>query len=247
MEQINYTNGIHLSYILPLKHWRILDLKSIFELSKFPGTFGSFKRVIVTLETKNIIKSFQDPYSKKKYLHLTQGGEMQIGVKEGIPGIADDTRLHDCKAIDICKAMLKLPTVTSIELEHQLIERSNFKQTYKICPDGLIYGERMGKKFKMAFELELTRKSKAKYMAKIEQYLHSSVYDYALYFFHNPGVLESYRDSINEAYGEKAFGKIMLAHNATLLSRAFNFTKTKIIFQNKEVDIEELFGKIMGE
>lgn len=244
MEKINYANGIHLSYIFPLKNWRILDLQSAFELSKFPGSFSSFKRIILNLENKNIIKSFQDPYSLKKYFHLTQSGEMQVGAKEGMPAVADDTRLHDCKAIDICKSMLRFPTVKSVELEHQLVDRSNFKNTYKICPDGLICGERKGTKFKMAFELELTRKSRAKYMAKIEQYLQSSVYDYVFYFFHNLGVLESYKESINESHGEKAFDKIMLGHNATFLSRAFDFTKTKIIFQNKEVDIEELFGRI---
>ncbi|HAZ13906.1 MAG: hypothetical protein A2X86_13015 [Bdellovibrionales bacterium GWA2_49_15] len=244
MEKIDYPNGIHLSYILPLKNWRILDLQSIFELSKFPGNFKAFKRIILNLESKNVIKSFQDPYSKRKYLHLTQDGETHVGAKEGQISVADETRLHDCKAIEICKAMLKLQTVKNIELEHQLANRSNFKTTYRVCPDALIYGERKGSKFKMAFELELTQKTKAKYIPKIDQYLESSAYDYALYFFHNPGVLESYKDNIREAHGDKAFGKIMLAHNSTLLSKTFEFIKTKIYFQNKEVDIEELFGKI---
>ena len=244
MEKITYANGIHLSYLHPLKNWRILDLQSMFELSEFPGSFSYFKRIILSLESKKVIKSFQDPYSLKKYLHLTQSGEEQVGAKEGHPSVADDTRLHDCKAIEICKAMLKMPTVKTIELEHQLVNRSNFRTTYKVCPDALIYGERKGSKFKMAFELELTQKTKAKYIPKIDQYLESSAYDYALYFFHNPGVLESYKDNIKEAHGDKAFSKIMLASNTTLLSKNFDLIKTKITFQNKEVDIEELFGKI---
>ncbi len=242
MDKSLFVNGMHLNYIMSLKKWRVLNLQSVFQESEYPGSYSTFKKIITSLESKNLIKSFQDPFSSKKYLFLTESGEAYVGAKEGMPSLSNETLLHDSKAVEICMSLKDFPAIKDVELEHQLVDRTAFKSTYRICPDALIYGERKGQKFKMAFELELTRKTKAKYLAKIQQYLDSSAYDYVFYYFPGVGVYTSYQEHISEAFGEKAFSKIIMGLNPTLLSKQFDIKKTKIFFQNKEVDIETLFG-----
>ncbi|MEK6624404.1 MAG: hypothetical protein AABY86_05525 [Bdellovibrionota bacterium] len=242
MDKSLFVNGIHLNYIMSLKKWRVLNLKSVFKESQYPGSYSTFRKIITSLESKNLIKSYQDPFSSKKYLFLTEHGEAYVGAKEGRPALSNETLLHDSKVVEICMLLTDFSAIKEVELEHQLVDRTSFKSTYRICPDALIHGERKGQKFRMAFELELTQKTKAKYLAKIQQYLDSSAYDYVFYFFPGDGVYTSYKEHITETFSEKAFSKIIMGVNQTLLTKKFDIKKTKIHFQNKEVDIEILFG-----
>lgn len=241
MEKTKRINGLHLNHLAPLKKWRVLDLKIVYEDANYGGSISSFRKLIINLEKNNIIKSFIDPQTSKKYLHLTEDGEAYLGVKEGAPAICKETFFHDSRVTEVCKLLLEFNTIKEIQLEHEFIDRSNFTTHYKICPDALIFGERKGVKFRMAFELELTRKTMPKYLAKAQQYLDSSAYDYAFYLFGVQGVFESYRQQFLESFGEKAFSKIILGINKTLYLKAFDINETKIFFQNKEVSIDTIF------
>ena len=240
MSNTIFINGLHLNYLGPLIKWRILDLQTMLGQCNYNGSAKAFRKLIVGLEKKNLIKSYIDPHSKKKYVHLTDVGESYLGVNEGRPSVSRETFYHDCKVSEICRELLLFNTVKEIQLEHELVDRSSFHNQYKICPDALISGEKKGAKFKIAFELELTRKAKSKYVAKAKQYFESTVFDYALYFFASRGVFESYKNSFGEAIGEKCSSKIMLAYNGELLSKDFDITKTNIYFEHKEVAIEKI-------
>jgi hypothetical protein len=241
MSETVFINGLHLNYLGPLVKWRILDLQTMLGQCNYSGSAKAFRKLIVGLERKNLIKSYIDPQSKKKYVHLTDVGESYLGVSEGRPSVSRETFFHDCKVSEICRELLSFNTVKEIQLEHELVDRSSFHLQYKVCPDALITGEKKGVKFKVAFELELTRKTQAKYVAKAKQYFESTVFDYAFYFFASKGVYESYKASFKDAFGDKFSQKIMLGHNGALLSKDCDISKTKIYFEHKEVAIEQIF------
>lgn len=236
-------NNEQLDYLAPLKKWRVLEVKMIYEeAAGYKGSLAAFRKMMMKLERRNFIKSYFDAQSSKKYLHLTEDGEAYLGVKEGVPAISKETFFHDSRVSEICKRMLGFNAIKEVQLEHEFIERSNFTSSHRIYPDALFFGERKGVKFRMAFELELTRKAMPKYLGKAQQYLESSAYDYAFYLFGYPGVFESYKNEFLKSFGEKVSSKIIMGINKTIYAKEFHISETKIFFQNKEVGIDAIFN-----
>jgi hypothetical protein len=241
MEVIHRASGIQINYLEPLKQWRILDLKNLMRESKYEATYKGFCKMLLRLEQKNMIGSFREPYSGRKYLFLTKEGDSYLGGNDNPPAISEHTLVHDAKVVDLVLEFLKLESSYGFELEHQIKDTKAFGTTYRICPDAIIFGQKGQGKFKIALELELTRKTKAKYLAKVGQYLSSSYYNFVVYFFQNKGVMNSYRKHIQEKYGHESDRKILYVLNEKLLTNSFNFDESITYYKNKEGKLDALF------
>lgn len=241
MEVIYPASGIQINYLEPLKKWRILDLKNLMVKTNYELGYVGFTKILSNLEKKSLIGSFRDPFSRKKYLYLTKEGNQYLGGDVNPPAVSKDTFVHDAKVVELVLEFLKLKSFYGFELEHQIMNTKTFGTSYQICPDALMLGEKEGEKFKLAIELELTRKTKAKYLAKIGQYIDSSYYQFVVYFFQNRGVMNSYRTHIKDKYGDESDRKILYVLNEKLLTNKFVFEESVTHYKEKVGKLDALF------
>ncbi len=234
MENIFYANSLQFEILLPLVKWRILDLASLLELGEIPGSYWTLQKIIRRFEKGKIIKTYRDPWNGKKYVYLDTFGHKLIGKEMG--EIANETLMHDSKASEVVRAMLKRPCFRKAMLEHDLR-----RQQMRHVPDAVVEGEKNGAAFKMALELELTRKSFDRLKAKARFYIESSDYDYALYLFCHSGLRDHYRDYLEETFGTKWRSSIFLFSNTTILSRQLDLSEGVGFYEGKEVRFDEVF------
>jgi hypothetical protein len=227
-------NSLHLNFLRPLETWRILDLKNLREECDYSYNSRSFERVIVKLQKCNVVKSFKDPLSNRKFVYLSSLGEKLVGTKNG--ELNEETMFHDSRVSQIVRELLKRDCFIDFKLEHLIGAKS---QAY--IPDAKLTGIKKRIKFKVAFELELTRKTKERVRSKIGHYLRNSDYDYIIYMFCNKGVMNSYKKTIKDEFGEKAFDRVLLFTNESIMTRNMKLNESYGYFKNREVCIEELF------
>jgi hypothetical protein len=240
MDTIFIMDGGQLNYLYPLKKWRLLDLNSLQRESQYPGTYSGFKKLIQKLEKRDVLNSFRLGESRRKYVFLTKRGGAQVGLDSAALNISTETLLHDLKVAQVCRSLLDLRAIKKVELEHEIILEKGKNQ---YTPDALVYFENKGDAFQMAFELELTRKSKSKYLDKISFYLKSNYYDYVLYFFNDRGVMDSYKKHVQGVYGAESFEKILLALNTNMNNKNPKFEESLVFFMGKEVQLKDIFNK----
>lgn len=240
MSSFNLLEGSQLNYLYPLNKWRFLSLEDLFEEGQYPGTISGFRKYILRLEKKEVINSFRSGKFGRKYVYLTKKGGMQVGLDNATLNLSTETLLHDVRVSDITRAFLDFNTISKIELEHEIIlDRGKNQYT----PDALIYGKRKKINFKMAFELELTRKATDKYLDKMEHYLRSNFYDYALYFFQHKGIFDSYKKYLEREKGVSAFDKILFALNTDINKRRPQLDESYVFFMGKEVTLKDVFNR----
>ena len=165
---------------------------------------SNFCRVIRGLENKKILEAYRDPFNRKKYVYLSSFGEGQLSNNENPTSVSRDTLIHDIKVSEIAKAFCDRGWASEVELEHQLHDKRNFKVTYKIIPDALFHGEKKEGKFKIALEVELSRKNNQRIVEKARQYMDSSYYNYVLYFFSKEISCSNTLNSLKRSLGRKA-------------------------------------------
>ena len=227
-------NALHLNFLRPLESWRILDLKNLREECDYVYCARSFERVIAKLQKCNVLNSFKDPLSNKKFVYLTSLGEKLVGTKNG--ELNEETMFHDSRVSQVVRELLKRECFTEFKLEHQIGSRS-----MAFVPDAKLTGFKKGTTFKVAFELELTRKTKERVKSKVGHYLGNSYYDYIMYMFCNKGVMKSYKKTIEDEFGIDAFKRVILFTNESIMTRKIKLNESFGYFKNREVCIEELF------
>jgi hypothetical protein len=230
-----------LRYLTPLKKWRLMDLKTLMTEGDYPGSPSGFRKFIINLERKGVISSHVDLTSQRKFVYFTKDGELQSGAPENLPAVNLETFDHDSRLSMLGRCFYERDSIDEVELEHELTGTKKIGERNRHIPDGILKGKRNGVRFSMALELEISRKSKKRYLEKIRHYLNSSVYDYVLYFFAYEGIMKSYKESMMEEFGKEAFEKVMLALNENITKPTFQFSETSIYLKNKEVLIDELF------
>jgi len=129
-------------------------------------------------------------------------------------------------------------------LEHEINDKSVFIGTSKINPDALFEGERKGKKFKLAFELELTRKCKQRIIQKAMHYSENDYYDYALYMFGQKSLVESYMETIVAKIGNERMHKLMFFYNPFLTSDKCFDTDPRGYFRGKLTSLSTMFSHV---
>lgn len=234
-ENLINVNSLHLDFLRPLTHWRILDMKSLREENDYSYHPTSFGRLMSKLEKCNVIKSFKDPLSNKKFIYLSALGENLIGAKRKT-ALSDETTFHDSRVTQIVRELLCRDCFKGSELEHQIGNSS-----MAFVPDAVLKGEKNQVNFKLAFELELTRKSKERIKSKLSHYLGNGYYNYVLYMFCNEGVMNSYKRSLEENFNEDAFSRVILMNNQTIMSRNMKLSESFGYFKKKEVNLDDLF------
>ena len=236
-------NSMHLNYLTPLLKWRVMDLESLRKECFRATKYKNFHRIIRNLEKEKILEGYRDPYSRKKFVFFSALGEGQLSLDENPTAITNETLLHDLKVSEVTRSFLVDGWVDDVELEHQIHDKRNFKLTYKIIPDAILYLEKKGHKFRIAFELELTRKSNQRLVEKMKQYEESSYYSYAMYFFPTKSLMEKYITQAKEKIGEEFMSKFMFFYHPKLSSGQHRPEDIQGVFQGKSIKLSDVFKR----
>ena len=247
IEDCHLVNTVHLSYLRPLLKWRIMDVKSLMKESELESNYHAFYRVIRELESKKVLEGFREPYSRKKYVYLSSRGESALSLKENPTSVSENSLVHDLKVSEISRMFLHNGWIREALLEHEINDKRVFNSTVKINPNALFEGERNGKKFRIAFELELTRKSKQRIVQKAIQYSDNDYYDYALYMFSQKSLVESYMETIREKIGVEKMNKFMFFFNPFLTSSKSLMTDPEGYFKGRETSLSTIFSLVQTE
>lgn len=218
-----------------------MDLDSLKREGNYPGTMRGFRKLISTLEKKGVLQSTKDNHSTRKFVYLTKDGGALVGLQDSFESVGLNNFDHDSRLASFARELLKFETVEDVELDHSLVSGKRIGSRNRFIPDGVIYGKKNAQNFKMAFELEMTLKAKDRYMAKIDHYLNTTVYDYCFYLFFLESVRRCYKSEILKQFGSEAFQKIILGLNTNLLERSYKIEDTSLYFKSKEVKIDEVF------
>ena len=243
MSDFIHLNSAYLNYLTPLLKWRVLDLDNLRKECFNVPEYHNFCKVIRRLEREKILEGYRNPFNRKKYVYLSAFGEGQLSIKENPTALSKETLIHDIKVSEIAKVFLEKGWANDVELEHQLNDKRNFKTTYKIIPDALLHGEKSGIKFKMAFELELSRKNNQRILAKANQYQESSFYNYVVYLFSKKNLMDKYIEIISESLREKSLSRFMFFVDPLMTGAGTKLEEVKGIFKGKEVTMREVFEK----
>lgn len=235
MNYFRSVNSIHLSYLSPLLKWKIMDIRSLMGESNYPLGHSGFKKIIQRIEKLGVIAGLRDPFSKRKYIFLTGEGIKYLSGNAKLLIATEGSPLHDAKASEICRHFLTLPTVEKVTLEHE------FSMQNSVIPDGAINGKKNGVSYCVAFELELTQKSKSRIIGKVQSYFSSTDFDYLIYFFASKQLMNSYRNTIDEAISEPLKNRIMYFCNEQILSRDYSLAESAGYFKGSEVTLGKLF------
>lgn len=241
MSEFFHLNSLHLNYLTPLLKWRVMDLESLRKECLRVPKYKNFNRIIRNLEKKNILEGYRDPFSRKKFIYLSSKGEQQLSLKENPTALSKDTLIHDIRVSEIARELLSREWVDDVELEHQIHDKRNFKMDYKVIPDAILHLEKRGHKYRLALELELTRKNNQRLVEKIRQYKASNYYDYIIYIFPNSHLMERYSDVIKEKLGTDALKRIMFFYHENISGDALNLDAIHGVFSGKQVQFRDVF------
>jgi hypothetical protein len=83
MDKVIRVGPGHLPYLHPLVKWRVMDLRGLQDAAALGHGRKNFYRIINHLETQGMVKTWRDPFNKKKYAYLTPAGQaLVLGFKQ---------------------------------------------------------------------------------------------------------------------------------------------------------------------
>ena len=149
--------------------------------------------------------------------------------------------MHDLKVSELAQSFFKLNWVDYISLEHELINKRNFRQTFKIIPDALMGMKIEGRKINIALELELTQKQKQRIREKAKQYIINPNYELILYLFSKQSVMKTYIEEIEDTVGKKYLDKFMFITIPSMTAKETDLTQLDVIANDKRFKLKEVF------
>ncbi len=238
----------HLPYLHPLVKWRAMDLKSLRAEASLAHKENNFYRIIRYLEAQGVIKTWRDPFSGRKYAYLTPEGQKACWGEENSVGVSTETLLHDIKVSEIARTFLVKHWAAEVELEHEYSDKRVFASTRRVIPDAIFHVFKDGKRYRIAFELELTRKKIDRILYKAREYRGDLLYyNYVLYLFADDQLRNSYyrliREHLDCSIGEKF---MFFSHNG-LLKKDVDLGAARGIFNDKEQTLGELMAPSFGK
>lgn len=232
MNSFNLVDG-YIDILSEVGRWKIIPMRGLYDLNNFGIKYPTFCRKIKKLESEGLVRSILGN-NKRKFITLTSKGSEVCPYGVSFDD-AEDSLNHDLIATNV---------VT------KLIEYKNFKTGQVQCfgrgldvePDGLIFGQKNGKEYSLAIEVELHQKSKLRLTDKLIKYSNSIYYSYVIYIINKEATFRAYK-SVLENMTNDVRRKVILLLDKDLTPARFNFLEAQCLFQNKDVSFEGIFGE----
>ncbi len=222
----------YIDILSEISRWKIIPMRGLYERKNFNISYQMFCRKIKKLESEGLVRSILGN-KRKKFITLTSKGSAVCPYGINFDE-SEDSLNHDLIATNV---------VT------KLIEYKNFKTGQVQCfgrgldvePDGLIFGQKNGKEYSLAIEVELHQKSKSRLYDKVIKYSNCVHYSYVLYILNKEAVFRSYK-KILESMNSEVTRKIILLLDTELTPTKFSFEDSNCYFKSEEKSFEEVFG-----
>lgn len=243
---MHYLEKIKPSYfdlLIPLKKWKILNIKALKEEAEYNGSFSGLYKIITKLEKNLLIDSFVNAWSNEKYVYLMPQGIKALGEDEKSLTINRDQRLHDSLVSKAARELCNYSFIENVYLDYQT--REAFPLLERV-PDALVTGKLKGP-FKMAIEVELTQKSQDRVKQILRTYSDSKVVNQVLYVTDKQTVFNAYTKYLNEKDSEIIKEKFLFLLNKDLVKNGPALQNAPVLFKGKMTDLKTIFESASGE
>ena len=241
---MQYLEKIKPSYVdllMPLKKWKILDVKALKEASEYSGSFSGLYKIISKLEKNLLLDSFTNSWSNEKFVYLSPNGLKALGEKEGGLGLNRDTRFHDFLVSKVARFFAGYAFVKDVYLDFQV--KDAFPLLERV-PDCLLVGA-LKSPFKMAVEVELTQKSHERVGQIYRTYSDSKVVNQILYITDKQSIFDAYREHFNQKGGELIKEKFLFLLAKDLSKGRCDLKNEPVYFKGSMTSLNEIFGGAM--
>lgn len=161
---------------------------------------------------------------------------------------------HDQLLIDIRRILEKSPVVhefkTEAEVKNELLGGSKGPVDWKTAPtipDGTFVYEVPGQRLRVALELEITQKSRARYFKILRSHLLNKTWNMAFYILRDQALLDHVLPLVDEVKREDASVRVARRVNGVYLCSLENFLKdglkTRFTDGKKAISLDELAQK----
>lgn len=237
MNQFMGINSLHVDCLNPLLKWKIMDVKSLLEVGDYPYKYSGFAKLIKRLQNFGILNAVVDSFTKKKYVYLTKDGLDFLSTSNKLLIQPEDSVAHDAKASEIVRGILDFESVEKVLLEHEVWSKE------LIIPDAKIEVEKDKNRFQIAFEFELTRKSKARVTGKVNSYFSQTDFNYVMYFFASKSLFDAYERIIKEEVKPDRYNRVIFVCQPDLFARKYSLKDSMVLFRGEKKTLGEIFCK----
>ncbi len=231
-------------FISPLSDWRILDIKGLMECATIERfkKYDYVRKLLHKMKSQNFVNIYYSPFTKKNYYFLTTKSEALINFDQK-NSLSEETYYHDAMVSSICVELAKIKSsVEKVELEH-VIKNGRSKTSFdEIIPDARVSGSFNGKSFLIAIEVEINQKEKSRIIFKGNNYLKSSLYNYAFYFFPDEKMMNNYARAFASELGNDFNQKIFLFSTPEIFNGNNDLANSTGLINGKSKSVLELFG-----
>lgn len=244
---IDYSLEHYQNILSQVIKWRAIPLTVLQEMTDYQGTKTSFYRVIRTLEDRQLIKatSFN---GLTKIVSPTQVLAQLTSQK--VINLQDESLTHEAIVTLLCFELTTYEIFNSVKLPHE-ITGGSYDSGINRLPDAIIEGLHRNNPFKLALEVELTRKSRTRVQNKVEDYLINSVFDFIFYVFNDKSTFEAYQKFINEIVSKPIYqqerrnheARFILGYAPRLIANKCKLNEIEIFYSGKKTKLESIFGK----
>ncbi len=226
---------IHFNILKEIQKWKVVDTKSLKTFTNYQGNEQFLRQILYRMEKKGYIKSIHTVWGKQKSYILDSNGFALLGATRIYePDLKNEPLGHHAICTRVMSDLLSLPTIHGAKAESEL------KSETGILPDASFYGEKNGIPFKVAVEVELTKKSKQRIQDKLKIYATTQVYGFVLYLFPTHKMKNEWREIIEKNLRldqQKRFLLFSFEH-----TKAKNFQNAIGFYQGKEHFLKDIFG-----
>lgn len=233
---VEYINPIHQEILHPLSRWKILSLNELFKESGFHGSKESFYKIVRKLEKALLIDSFIDSWSKEKHIYLNKTGLEFLGIEKGL-NLIRDQRYHDALVVKIMRSLGNQIFCKETHLDFEIKE---FLTSFDHLPDASLSGEKKGKEFMMAIELELNQKEKERIIKSFRYFIHSKHFNNVLFIFYKNSTFTSYKKVLISHFSEKEQEKIILLIEPKLSLNFYSLKESTIYFKGQTMKLHHI-------
>lgn len=170
--------------------WKILGGKELAEIANYQGSDRNLRKMLSRAEQENILKSFVHKFNNRKYYYFSRTGHNEFSTERW--NINEDIKMHDAIVGSVLYQFSKLEMIRLSKINDQNIEFNQSIFSHGIDPDGMIRAKKGSDILNIAIEIELTRKNSTEIFRKFNLYHSKTCYFWAIYFFPNKRILETY-------------------------------------------------------
>lgn len=237
-----YLNQTREEAIAPLLDFGVMYVSDLYKLSRSTKAKTSFYRLILRMEKDGLLISKKHTDKNKKYVYLSK--DVHDTYAPDLPYVSGDILYHDAVLASILCKFSRLNISSLCIKMHQGVSLNRFASG--VFPDGIVFTESNEVKKKVAIEVELTRKSKDRYLRKFDLYMKEDEIDVVIFFFDSKGVYNSYKRELklflHENDIKKEDCKIALCHVGSVSEDAEDFFSSVSYGLGRECLLHNLFG-----